>query len=92
MANTVQAIKRIRQTKKRNALRSAQRAQTRTAVKNVRKAVSGNMDSDTQAKTLLTANKTLDRMADKGVIHKNKAARLKSRLNRAVKLAAQSSV
>jgi small subunit ribosomal protein S20 len=79
MANTAQAIKRARQSKQRNALRSAQRSQARTSVKNVVKAiVVGDLAKATDAFKL--SAKTLDTMADKRVIHKNKAARLKSRL------------
>lgn len=88
MANSAQAIKRDRQSKKRNALRSAQRSQTRTAVKDTRKAlVAGDVANATEV--FKRAVKTLDRMADKQVIHKNKAARLKSRLAQSLKAAAQ---
>ncbi|SDV49432.1 30S ribosomal protein S20 [Chitinasiproducens palmae] len=86
MANSAQAIKRDRQSKKRNALRSAQRSQTRTAVKDTRKALVAGAANATDV--FKRAVKTLDRMADKSVIHKNKAARLKSRLARQLKAAA----
>jgi len=87
MANSAQAIKRARQSKQRNALRSAQRAQARTSIKNVAKALtSGDVSKATDA--FKVSVKTLDIMADKRVIHKNKAARLKSRLSARLRKAA----
>ncbi len=76
MANIKSAIKRARQNVKRNALKSSQRASTRTAVKAV----------DNLAKeAFIKAEKTLDSMAGKKVITKNKASRTKSRLNKRIK-------
>jgi small subunit ribosomal protein S20 len=57
----------------------------RTAVKATTKAVE---EKDKKAAEVLkTAQSTVDKMASKGVIHKNKAARIKSRLNKQVKSA-----
>ncbi len=72
MANSKSAEKRARQNKKRYELKHAQRSMMRTAVKRVEKAVE-------------TKDKNKKDLANKGVIHKNKAARLKSRLSKKIK-------
>ena len=84
MANIKSAIKRARQNTKRNALKSSQRASTRTAVKAVLNAVEAN-NKDSAKEALAKAEKTLDSMAGKKVITKNKASRTKSRLSKKVK-------
>ena len=84
MANIKSAIKRARQNPKRNALKSSQRAATRTAVKAVLSAID-EKDKDTAKTALAKAEKTLDTMASKKVIKKNKASRTKSRLSKKVK-------
>ena len=84
MANSAQARKRARQAVKQNEHNSALRSQYRTAVKNVRKAV----DAGDQAKAqeiFAKAMKVIDSIADKKIVHKNKAARHKSRLNASIK-------
>ena len=83
MANSKSADKRARQNKKRYELKHAQRSMVRTEVKATVKAVE---EKDKKASEVLkTAQSTVDKMASKGVIHKNKAARLKSRMNKQVK-------
>ncbi len=78
------ALKRSRQNVKRNSLKSSQRALTRTAVKAVDSAIeSGNKENATKA--FRNAEKVLDTMANKKVIHANKASRTKSRLNKKIK-------
>jgi small subunit ribosomal protein S20 len=84
MANIKSAIKRAGQNVKRNALKSSQRASTRTAVKAVLGAIE-EKNKDTAKEALATAEKTLDAMAGKKVISKNKASRTKSRLSKKVK-------
>mgnify|MGYP001206061308 FL=1 len=84
MANIKSAIKRARQNTKRNALKSSQRATTRTAVKSVLNAIEEN-NKDSAKEALAKAEKTLDSMAGKKVITKNKASRTKSRLSKKVK-------
>ena len=84
MANSKQAIKRARQNTEKYKLRHAQRSVVRTAVKTVR----ANIESQNKEKaieSLQKANKVLDSAASKKVIHKNAAARTKSRLSKAVK-------
>jgi len=84
MANTAQARKRARQAVKQNAHNSAQRSTLRTAIKAVRKAIQA---GDKAAATAIfqSSVSTIDSIADKKIIHKNKAARHKSRLAAALK-------
>ena len=76
--------KRVRQDTKLNAANTSLRSKYRTAVKNVEKAVAaGNKD---KAKELFAkAQSIVDTISDKGIFHKNKAARDKSRLSTKVK-------
>ena len=85
MANSKSAEKRARQNKSRYELKHAQRSVVRTAMKNVNKAVEtkDNNISDVYK----DAQSVVDNMANKGVIHKNKAARIKSRLTKKIKSA-----
>ncbi|CAD6523609.1 MULTISPECIES: 30S ribosomal protein S20 [Paraburkholderia] len=84
MANSAQARKRARQAAKANSHNSALRSKFRTAIKAVRKAIDAG-DQAKAAEVLKAAGKTLDIIADKKIVHKNKAARNKSRLAAAVK-------
>ncbi len=84
MANSAQARKRARQAVVANAHNSSQRSAFRTAVKNVRKAVASG-DKAAATELFLKATSIIDRIADKKIVHKNKAARNKSRLAAAVK-------
>ena len=85
MANSKSAEKRARQNKSRYELKHAQRSVVRTAMKNVNKAVE---TKDAKIDDIFkNAQSVVDNMANKGVIHKNKAARIKSRLNKKVKSA-----
>ncbi|SPY07069.1 30S ribosomal protein S20 [Oligella urethralis] len=84
MANTNQARKRARQAEARNKHNSSLRSMMRTAIKRVRQAI----ESGDQAKAneaFVKATSIIDRVADKNIIHKNKAARQKSRLSAAIK-------
>lgn len=79
MANIKSSQKRAKQAVVRNARNAAQRSQMRTAVKKVIKALDAN-DADAAMAAFSTAQPLLDRYAARGLIHKNKAARHKSRL------------
>ena len=84
MANSKQAIKRAKQNAETYKLKHAQRSMVRTAVKAVRASIEAK--DAVKAKSFLTnAEKVLDSSASKKVIHKNAAARTKSRLSKAVK-------
>ena len=84
MANTVQAKKRARQAIKLNKANSMLRSRFRTAIKSLLKAIQAG-DKTTATELFRNAQKQLDIVADKNIIHKNKAARHKSRLSAAVK-------
>ncbi|MFC5475061.1 30S ribosomal protein S20 [Paraherbaspirillum soli] len=84
MANTAQARKRARQAVQQNLHNSSQRSTLRTAIKAARKAIAGG-DKAAAAVVLQNSVSTIDRIADKKIIHKNKAARHKSRLSAALK-------
>ena len=84
MANSPQAKKRARQAENRRQHNASLRSAVRTSIKKVIAATqTGNADDAQQA--YAAAVPVIDRMADKGIIHKNKAARHKSRLNAQVK-------
>jgi small subunit ribosomal protein S20 len=84
VANTPQARKRARQAENSRQNNIALRSNARTYVKKVLRAIqSGNLEA---AKTaLLSAVPIIDSMVNKKLYHRNKAARLKSRLNARVK-------
>ncbi len=84
MANSAQAKKRARQAEVRRGRNASMRSEMRTYLKQVTKALEeGNK---AVAVTIFKkAASTLDRLAGKGLIHKNKAARHKSRLNAHIK-------
>ncbi|MEQ8955725.1 MAG: 30S ribosomal protein S20 [Gammaproteobacteria bacterium] len=84
MANTAQARKRARQGENRRRHNASFRSMVRTHIKKVDAAIAaGNHGAATEA--YQAAVPVIDRMADKGIIHKNKAARHKSRLSAQVK-------
>ena len=76
--------KRARQDVKLNAANTALRSKFRTVVKNVQKAVVAG-DKTKATELFAKAQSVLDTIADKGIFHKNKAARDKSRLAAKVK-------
>ncbi len=84
MANTAQSRKRARQSEKRRQHNAALRTTFRSAVKKVQKAIAAG-DKAGAARLLGAATSALDRIADKRVIHKNKAARHKRRLAAEIK-------
>ena len=67
-----------------NAANTSLRSRFRTVVKNVHKAVTGG-DKLKATEVFKSAQSVIDSVADKGIFHKNKAARLKSRLSAKVK-------
>ena len=84
MANSAQARKRARQGIKQNAHNSGLRSELRTAIKRVIKAIAAGDKAAAQA-VYKDSVSTVDSIADKKIIHKNKAARHKSRLSAAIK-------
>ena len=84
MANTDSARKRSRQAEKQRRHNASLRSTLRSAIKDVTKAIAGGDKAG--AKLALDQSASIvDRIADKKIIHKNKAARHKSRLSAAVK-------
>ena len=84
MANSPSAKKRARQAEVRRQHNASLRSMIRTSIKKVVKAIDAK-DAEAAQAALTAAVPVIDRMADKGIIHKNKAARHKSRLNAQVK-------
>ena len=84
MANSPQARKRARQNDKARAHNASLRSMARTYIKKVISALDAG-DAQAAQAALNAAVPVIDRIADKGIIHKNKAARNKSRLNARVK-------
>jgi len=84
MANIKSAKKRARQSEVRRGHNASLRSRMRTAIKQVRKAVSGGDKSAAQT-ALRSATSILDSTVGKGIVHRNMAARNKSRLSAAVK-------
>ncbi|WNZ56934.1 30S ribosomal protein S20 [Microbulbifer sp. MKSA007] len=84
MANSPQAKKRARQNDKRRMHNASLRSMVRTYIKKVVAAIDAG-DAEKAKTAYAEAVPVIDRMADKGIIHKNKAARHKSRLNAQIK-------
>jgi small subunit ribosomal protein S20 len=84
MANSAQARKRARQAVAQNSHNSSLRSRLRTAVKAVRKAIDAG-DKAAAAEIFKNSQPVIDSIADKKIVHKNKAARHKSRLSAAIK-------
>ena len=84
MANSPQAKKRARQGEKRRKHNASLRSMVRTSIKKVIAAID-NGDAEQAKQAYAAAVPVIDRMADKGIIHKNKAARHKSRLSAGIK-------
>ncbi len=83
MANIKSAAKRAKQAVKQRAHNMAQRTELRTAIKKIVVAVA--KGDKAAAEAAYQANvSTIDSIADKKIIHKNKAARHKSRLTMAI--------
>jgi len=84
VANIKSAIKRARQNDKLRQRNASARSMYRTFIKNVIKAIEAKQPEE--AKTaFLKAQPIIDKAAQKGLIHQNKAARIKSRLSSQIK-------
>lgn len=84
MANSKTAKKRALQSEKRRQHNASRRSMMRTYVKKVIAAIRAG-DHTAAVEAFNAAQPILDRMASKGLIHKNKAARHKARLNTRIK-------
>lgn len=83
MANHKSAEKRVRQNEKRNAINRANRSKVRTQIKKLRAAL-GAHDKSASNELLNPTISVIDKAVNKGIIHKNTAARYKSRLTKHV--------
>jgi small subunit ribosomal protein S20 len=79
MPNHKSAEKRVRQSEKRRAINRGHRTKVRTYIKKLRTALDAGNSEDVQ-KVLPDAISVIDKSVQKGVMHKNAAARYKSRL------------
>lgn len=84
MANSKQAKKRVRQAEKNRQHNASMRSMLRTYIKKVIAAI-GTGDQSVALTAIQEATPVIDRMVNKGIIHKNKAARHKSRLTHKIK-------
>ena len=80
MANIASAKKRARQSEKRRQHNVGYRSMLKTSIKKVNEAIESK-DKEAANSALKAAIPVIDKMAGKGLIHKNKAARHKSQLN-----------
>ena len=81
MANTPQARKRVRQAVKARTRNAAQKSNFRSSIKKVLKSLA-EKNKDQSNANFKEAMYIMDKLVIKGLIHKNKAARHKSRLNK----------
>ena len=84
MANTKQAAKRAKTSVKQRAANQSMRTTLRSAIKKIQKAIATG-DAKAAEAAFRTEQATIDHIADKRIIHKNKAARHKSRLAQQIK-------
>lgn len=87
MANHFSALKRTRQTEKRTQVNRANKSRLRTALRSLREAIATGDHAGVTSSLGATAS-VIDKAVQKGTIHKNTAARYKSRLSARVKAAA----
>ena len=83
MANHKSAEKRVRQNIKRNEINRSNRSALRTQIKKLRAAIAG-QDKPQSGELLSPTVSLIDKAVNKGIIHKNTAARYKSRLTKHV--------
>jgi len=84
LANSVSARKRARQAERHRLRNASMRSNVRTAIKKVLRAIEAG-DKDAAVSAYKDAVPAIDRSVSKGIMHKNTAARNKSRLNQHVK-------
>jgi len=84
LPNIASAKKRVRQSEERRMHNRHMRSRLRTQIKNVLKAIAAG-DREAAVAAYNAAVPVIDSIADKGIVHKNKAARHKSRLNAHIK-------
>ena len=90
MAHSKHRKKTLRKSQKQRLINRAERSRMRSTVKAARTAIAGDAGDEAVASAMNAAAKELDKAGGKGLIHKNKAARMKSRLAKARNRAAAS--
>jgi small subunit ribosomal protein S20 len=90
MANLKSSKKDLRRSNKRRAFNQSVKSSLKTYIKKVRTAAAGG-DADTTKQAVVQAQSALDKAARHGVIHKNAAARRKSRAAKAANAALKAS-
>ena len=80
MPNNPSAAKRMRQEQKRRSHNRSIKSLVKTQINKARQAIASNASAETAQEAVRVAASALDRAAKKGVIHRNNAARRKSRL------------
>ncbi|MBC7909106.1 MAG: 30S ribosomal protein S20 [Pyrinomonadaceae bacterium] len=80
MPNHKSAIKRVRQNEKRRDNNRSNRSRLRTSIKKLRAALAGSNSAEESVTLLPETVSTIDKAVQKGVLHRNAAARYKSRL------------
>jgi small subunit ribosomal protein S20 len=83
MANHKSALKRVRQNAKRKEINRGNRSKVRTQIKKLRTAIAGH-DKKSSGELLAPTVSVIDKAVSKGILHKNTAARYKSRLTKHV--------
>ena len=84
MANIASARKRARQAEKQRLHNASLRSELRSAIRDIRKAITAG-DKKAARTVYQRATSVIDSIADKNIIHKNTAARQKSRLSARIK-------
>jgi small subunit ribosomal protein S20 len=84
VANSAQARKRAKQSESRRKLNASQRSAMRTTIKKVQSAIASGDKNEAQ-QAYQAAVPALDKAVSKGLIHQNKAARHKSRMNKHIR-------
>lgn len=88
MANTQSAIKRIRSSERKRRINQVHRSRARTFIRRTRRLIAAGQLEEAEVMAYQAVS-ALDKAAQKGVIHKNNAARRKSRLMRQLNQAKQ---
>ncbi len=79
MPNHKSAEKRVRQSERRREINRSNRTRVRTSIKNLRSVLAGGNPQDVESILPVTISE-IDKAVQKGVLHRNAAARQKSRL------------
>jgi len=79
MPNHKSSVKRVRQTVKRNAINKSNQSRLRTQIKKLRAALASG-DKSQSTELLSPTVSSIDKAVNKGILHRNTAARYKSRL------------